>query len=750
MPQMQLPIFPTGLTHINNLIGFEKREGQVYYFHGILPVFFHEEDDIESFRFITSQLVVSGNVKQIEISRAFGISYINVKRNVKILRNQGPKGFFKKRRGRSAHVLTSDKIKKAQRFLDKGCNASEIGHKINVKASTIRKAIQKGRLCRKGIEEKDEKEPEALVAKTKSDRAIVDSEANMGIACTRENERIFAALGKLTEAIPEFEPNIDVKSAGVLLALPALLMNGLLEHSDEIFSLPKGYYGMQSIFIILAFAALLRIQSIEALRFSDAGEMGKLVGLDRIPEVKTLRKKIDYLTDDGKPEEWSRQLSQKWMEDCPELAGTLYIDGHERVYHGKKTKLPKRYFAREKLCLRGVTDYWVNDALGQPFFVVSKTVNPGMLKVLRTEIVPRLMKDVPNQPDNSELEADRYLFRFGIVFDREGYSPAFFKAMWEDRIVCYTYRKYAREDWPESEFMERKVVFPNGEEAVMELSERGSYYEKEKIWVREIRKLTQTGHQTALVTTDYHNGTAEISGKMFSRWSQENFFKYMRKHFGIDKLIDYQVENIDETILVINPTYRELDSQIRSINGKLSRKKAEYGDLILKQEIEENEIKDYVQKKSELKEDIDSMDDNIEKLKSKRKEVGKHITFSELPEGEKFKGLRKSGKQFIDTVKMVAYRAETALVNILRGNILKKDEARSIVRQIFMTDADIEPDEEKAVLKVSIHNMTNPRNNRYVAELCEVLNESETTFPGTNLRLIYDLVSNQNHAVPGF
>ncbi|MBW2015198.1 MAG: hypothetical protein JRI69_15750 [Deltaproteobacteria bacterium] len=354
MPQIQLPIFPAGLTHINNLIGFEKREGRVYYFHGILPVFFHEEDDIESFRFITSQLVVSGNVKQIEISRAFGISYINVKRNVKILRNQGAKGFFKKRKGRSAHVLTSDKIKKAQRFLDKGCNASEIGHKIKVKASTIRKAIQKGRLCRKGIEEKDEKEPEALVAKTKSDRAIVDSEANMGIACTRENERIFAALGKLTEAIPEFEPNIDVKSAGVLLALPALLMNGLLEHSDEIFSLPKGYYGMQSIFIILAFAALLRIQSIEALRFSDAGEMGKLVGLDRIPEVKTLRKKIDYLTDDGKPEEWSRQLSQKWMEDCPELAGTLYIDGHERVYHGKKTKLPKRYFAREKLCLRGV------------------------------------------------------------------------------------------------------------------------------------------------------------------------------------------------------------------------------------------------------------------------------------------------------------------------------------------------------------------------------------------------------------
>ena len=113
MPQLQLPIFPDGLTHINNLIGFEKREGRVYYFHGILPVFSHEEDDIESFRFIISQLVVSGNVKQIEISKAFGIPYINVKRSVKSLRKNGPKGFFKKRKGKSAHVLTSDKIEKA-------------------------------------------------------------------------------------------------------------------------------------------------------------------------------------------------------------------------------------------------------------------------------------------------------------------------------------------------------------------------------------------------------------------------------------------------------------------------------------------------------------------------------------------------------------------------------------------------------------------------------------------------------------
>jgi hypothetical protein len=136
----------------------------------------------------------------------------------------------------------------------------------------------------------------------------------------------------------------------------------------------------------------------------------------------------------------------------------------------------------------------------------------------------------------------------------------------------------------------------------------------------------------------------------------------------------------------------------------------------------------------------------IELLKTQRKEIDKHIQFSQLPEGEQFKVLKKSGKQFVDTIKMIAYRAETAMVNILREYIGKKDEARTLVRQIFMTDADIEPDEEQRTLKIKLHNMTNPRNNHFIQQLCKILNETETSFPGTNLRLVYDMVSNQNPA----
>ncbi len=123
----------------------------------------------------------------------------------------------------------------------------------------------------------------------------------------------------------------------------------------------EGFYPLESIFLLLALIALARIPSLEALRYVAPGEWGKLMGLDRIPEVRTLRQKITQLcSEQGLAERWSNALAKQWMAQEPECAGVFYADGHVRVYHGKLTDLPRRYIARERLCLRGTTDYWVN------------------------------------------------------------------------------------------------------------------------------------------------------------------------------------------------------------------------------------------------------------------------------------------------------------------------------------------------------------------------------------------------------
>ena len=120
----------------------------------------------------------------------------------------------------------------------------------------------------------------------------------MGMGCTRVLDRVAAALGSLEAAPVEFEAAQDVPWGGVLWALPALLSNGLLRHSRKYFHLPKGFYSVVNIFLLLAFMALARIKSAEGLRYCPPGEWGKLLGLDRIPEVRTLREKLGHLSKD--------------------------------------------------------------------------------------------------------------------------------------------------------------------------------------------------------------------------------------------------------------------------------------------------------------------------------------------------------------------------------------------------------------------------------------------------------------------
>ena len=220
----------------------------------------------------------------------------------------------------------------------------------------------------------------------------------MGMAATNSIDRVAASMGLLDELEPAFETAVDVPQGGVLFALPALLANGLLLHAKKYFALPKGYYRLDTLFLLLAFMALARLKTVEALRYEAPGEWGKLLGLDRIPEAKTLRKKIGLLSDQQQPSQWACELCRGWMEDAPDLAGTLYIDGHVRVYHGRQTALPKHYVARQKLCLRATTDYWVNAMDGQPFFVINQAIDPGLIKVIEQDIVPQLEPLIPKPP----------------------------------------------------------------------------------------------------------------------------------------------------------------------------------------------------------------------------------------------------------------------------------------------------------------------------------------------------------------
>ena len=265
--------------------------------------------------------------------------------------------------------------------------------------------------------------------------------------------------------------------------------------------------------------ALLRIKTIEQSKLYNPGELGKLIGYDRIPEVKKLRGMISELTDARKCSDWGKSLSTMWVtSEEPEL---YYVDDHVQVYHGYLAELGKKHVSRQRLCLPGMMEFWVNSPEGLPFFFITAPVNEKMIEMLEVHIIPRLLElhvMSERQREMMSLNPDYPLFT--LVFDREAYSPAFFDRLWnEHHIAILTYRKNVKDSWDEDDFEKVKVDTRLGE-TTMKLHEKEISLDGHPS--REVRQLTSTGHQTSIITTNRVLSIVLIASYMFGRWVEEN------------------------------------------------------------------------------------------------------------------------------------------------------------------------------------------------------------------------------------
>ncbi len=291
--------------------------------------------------------------------------------------------------------------------------------------------------------------------------------------------------------------------------------------------------------------------------------------------------------------------------------------------------------------------------------------------------MPELEARVPAQAERTAASTKPFPHKFTLVFDREGYSPEFMARMKAKQVAVLTYHKYPGDDWLETEFHEHILTLPTGQTTHVKLAERGVCLSN-KLWVREIRKLTERGHQTAILATDYQTDLTLIGASMFARWCQENYFKYMREHYSLDRLVAYSTETIAEPTQVANPAYRDLDGQVRSKQGKLNRMLASFGAMHFEGNLDDEKLDPFLHKKADLQEEIEQQKSLVESLKKSRKETLHHIDVHDLPEDQQFKQLSTQSKHLVDTIKMTAYRAEAAMANSLRENMSHPDEVRTL------------------------------------------------------------------------
>lgn len=375
-------------------------------------------------------------------------------------------------------------------------------------------------------------------------------------------DRLLAYLGLLDDAAPLFRSGTRVPRAGVLLALPALIASDIFGIAREVYgSLGPAFYGLRTTLVALLLLALLRVKRPEGLKEHAPDDLGRLLGLDRAPEVKTLRRKLTRLAAVGRATEFGRALARRRVAERGAAMGFLYVDGHVRVYHGEHT-LPKAHVARMRLSMPATTDYWVNDAAGDPLFVVTAEANAGLTKML-----PAVLDEVRG------LVGER---RVTVVFDRGGYSPALFLRLITTGFDILTYRKGRLRRVPRSRFKRHEGLM-DGRKVVYDLADQGVRFLGGTLRLRQVTRRSDDGHQTPILTSRRDLSAFDVAARMFARWRQENFFTYLREAYALDALVDYAVVADNPTREVPTPRWRDLDAELRRARAELARLATEYG-----------------------------------------------------------------------------------------------------------------------------------------------------------------------------
>lgn len=718
--QLHLPAPPAGAQEINAVVAVVRDRGQVAYFASGVPLFIHREDDPVGRRVAAVQMLGLGLARQDELSAALRVHRSTLYRQHRKVQGQGLLGVVDGKRGpQGPHRFTADKRQRAEHLLAAGASIRHAAAQVGVSEGTIRHARRRGEL-RWGAG------PAGRPLLGPRARSVGDAGARGGVAVTRHAERALARLGQLAEATPRFVAAEAVRSGGVLLALPALLTLGVLEAGEQAYgALKKGFYGLRATLLLLAFMALLRIRTPEQLQAHPPGELGVLLGLDRAPEVKTLRRKLWEVASRRQATTFSQRLAERWVRDHADAVGILYVDGHVRPYHGTAHTPPEAYVTRRRLCMPATTDIWVSQRDAQPLLVVTAPANDDLIRMLRREILPEIRR----------LVGDR---RVTVVFDREGWSPKFFRELHPEAFDVLTYRKGAYAAWPVEAFqtVTGKV---DGRTVTYELAERAVEVLK-GFAMREIRRLCANGHQTAILTTRQDLPREVVAYRMFERWTQENFFRYMRQHFALDALVTYAVEPADPGRTVPNPARKALRKQLAEGRAALKALEQAYGHAARQNpEGRRPTMRGFKIAHGALGQQIRAQEHACRALEARIAALPERVPVKAVMDEAEIVTLAPEAKHLTDTIKMVAYRAETALARCLAPHYARtEDEGRALVREMLLSNADLVPQLEHRRLLVRLHTLANPRSNDALAKLCETLNRLDITYPGTNLKVRYE------------
>lgn len=731
----------------NRCFLFQEGEQWIIVAMGVPAYRYQDGDDIgEAYAMVF--LVSSGYATQAEVARVYGCDVRTVRRHQRRYESGGMAALATRsgwRPGRKR--LPVKRRMKIEKMHAEGLSNREIARRLLVSEKAIRKQVgpTKDNAAQLTLPLLLSREvtPDATTKKDSVEKCSAPetpseaqdsgttkgSEARVEGSCdidprNRVADRSLARLGLLSDAAPMFADAKGVKGAGMLFALPALIQSGVFRVAAKLYGdIGPAFYGLRTTFLVLLFMALSRIKRPENLKEIDPALLGFVLGLDRAPEMKTVRRKLTRLAARHKAEELGQELARIRVEQHSDAMGFLYIDGHVRAYHGERD-IPKAHVARIRVAMPAASDYWVNDTAGDPLFVVAAEANEGLSKML-PKVLSRIRTLFPER-------------RVTVVFDRGGWKLELFKYIIDELgFDILTYRKGVSPLIDPSLFSLHETII-DGKRVEYTLHDQTVSFLDGTLSLRQVTKLSDNNHQTQIVTSRFDLNAAEVAFRMFERWRQENYFRYARIEFALDALVDYQVEPGDPTRTVPNPEKKEVAKQIKSERMKIKSLEQSLGaELLVAKNKNQPILPSLSNAYSNIETALKQARDNLTALLAKRKETPTRVEIRDISEGAVVK-LAFERKHLTDIIKMLAYQAESDLLALIEPYYNRtEDEGRTLIHEIISAKGDLHID--GSVLTVTLDSLSSPHRTEVVSQICQTLTDSLSTFPGSNLRLRFDI-----------
>jgi lambda repressor-like predicted transcriptional regulator len=742
LSQLPLPLLPAGSAEIAPGVGFAAgQDGGLVTVHG-LATFAWDAGDEAGRRLAAVQLVRLRAASQGQVAEAFGVDPGTIWRWDQALAADGVAGLVPARRGpKGASKLTPELAERIAGLGAAGATLREIAAATGVSTFSVRNAL--GRVAAGG-------RPAAGAAEDSAGRVAGDDDAGQGAVpvlpdpVPREGERALARWGLLGEgAGPVFAPGARYPLAGLLLALPALEATGLLDAAREVYGrLRDGFYGLTATLLTVVFLALAGEPRAGGATRVPPAALGRMPGLDRAPEVKTIRRELAELAAAGKAAELIMALARRHAAARPDALGFLHVDGHARVYYGTRT-VQKTHVARLKFPAPATMETWVTDQDGDPVFMVVAEPSDSLAAELR-RLLPAL-RGIVGQGR-----------RVTVCFDRGGWSPALFADITGAGFDVLTWRKGPAPDLPAAGFTTITCTDDRGGRheyelagATVELGISEGPRKGETVTLRQVTRLVPARaagtRQIRVLTSRDDLPAGEVCWRMSSRWREENYFRYARTRFALDALDSYAAAPDDPDRLVPNPARKTAAARVRQAEAAARAAETARDAALLQLRSPAPGQAAYLTNQviNALAVPVEAAWRELDEAEQAAADIPARAPLGTL--APDMVRLDAETKQITHAIRMAAYNAETTLARALDGHYARAgDEACALIREALTVSGDIIPGHGELLIRLDP--LSAPRRTQALAALCDQLTAVGACYPGTDLVLRYEVKSHPNPA----